>query len=175
MLVELAVRIPAGNGIVVDGDLAKPIGAGGLVLLAHGSGSRRSPRNRAVAAGLCDPGLGTLLWTCSPPTKRPSMPARGSFGSTSACSPAASKPPRRGWPTSPGPAPWRSEASGPAPAPPQRSSRRPAARHASVRSAWRLEIVPDATHLFEEPGCASLDEDYGPVAPEASARRLHDH
>jgi putative phosphoribosyl transferase len=44
-----------------------------------------------------------------------------------------------------------------------------------LRSALRLEIVPDATHLFEEPGCASLDEDYGPVAPEASARRLHDH
>jgi putative phosphoribosyl transferase len=62
MLVELAVRIPAGNGIVVDGDLAKPIGAGGLVLFAHGSdSSRRSPRDRAVAAGLCDPGLGTLL------------------------------------------------------------------------------------------------------------------
>jgi dienelactone hydrolase len=62
MLVELAVRIPAGNGIVVDGDLAKPIGAGGLALFAHGSdSSRRSPRDRAVAAGLCDPGLGTLL------------------------------------------------------------------------------------------------------------------
>jgi dienelactone hydrolase len=57
-----AVRIPVGDDIVVDGDLAVPDGAGGLVVFAHGSGSsRRSPRNRAVAAGLRERGLGTLL------------------------------------------------------------------------------------------------------------------
>src|SRR4051794_3445128 len=66
MPAEQAVRIPVGSDIVVDGDLAIPIGiplgAGGIVVFAHGSGSsRRSPRNRAVAAGLRDRGLGTLL------------------------------------------------------------------------------------------------------------------
>jgi len=46
----------------VDGDLAVPAGATGVVVFAHGSGSsRRSPRNRAVAADLRRRGLGTLL------------------------------------------------------------------------------------------------------------------
>src|SRR2546421_6356564 len=46
----------------VDGDLAVPAGAPGVVVFAHGSGSsRRSPRNRAVAADLRRRGLGTLL------------------------------------------------------------------------------------------------------------------
>lgn len=60
---ERAVRIPSGE-VVLDGDLAVPEGARGLVLFAHGSGSSRtSPRNRAVAAYLRDGGrLGTLLF-----------------------------------------------------------------------------------------------------------------
>jgi len=46
----------------LSGDLARPDAAAGMVLFAHGSGSsRRSPRNRAVAAGLNRAGLGTLL------------------------------------------------------------------------------------------------------------------
>ncbi|SNT58927.1 Dienelactone hydrolase [Actinomadura meyerae] len=46
----------------LDGDLAIPEGATGVVLFAHGSGSSRlSPRNRAVAEGLNAAGLGTLL------------------------------------------------------------------------------------------------------------------
>mgnify|MGYP001386738928 CR=1 FL=1 len=56
-----SVRIEAG-GIVLDGDLAVPPGARGVVLFAHGSGSgRHSPRNRAVAAALNDRGFATLL------------------------------------------------------------------------------------------------------------------
>ncbi|MEU8800630.1 dienelactone hydrolase family protein [Spirillospora sp. NPDC048819] len=46
----------------LPGDLALPDEPGGVVLFAHGSGSsRHSPRNRAVAAGLNEAGIGTLL------------------------------------------------------------------------------------------------------------------
>ena len=59
--VEAAVRVAAG-GVEVDGDLAVPPGARGVVLFAHGSGSSRfSPRNRAVARALQRVGLATLL------------------------------------------------------------------------------------------------------------------
>lgn len=55
------VRIPAGS-VTLDGDLAIPPGAAGLVVFAHGSGSgRRSPRNRAVAQVLHGGGIATLL------------------------------------------------------------------------------------------------------------------
>jgi putative phosphoribosyl transferase len=47
----------------LDGDLWVPGGAAGLVIFAHGSGSsRRSVRNRAVAASLNELGLATLLF-----------------------------------------------------------------------------------------------------------------
>jgi len=47
---------------VLEGDLAVPPGARGIVLFAHGSGSSRfSPRNRYVAGALRERGLGTLL------------------------------------------------------------------------------------------------------------------
>lgn len=55
------VRIPAGR-VTLDGDLAIPRGATGIVVFAHGSGSsRHSPRNRSVARVLQDAGLATLL------------------------------------------------------------------------------------------------------------------
>jgi len=48
--------------VSLPGDLALPDDPAGVVLFAHGSGSsRHSPRNRAVAAGLNDAGIGTLL------------------------------------------------------------------------------------------------------------------
>jgi putative phosphoribosyl transferase len=60
--VTTAVQVPAGPSGALDGDLAVPAGATGLVVFAHGSGSsRHSPRNRAVAADLQDAGLATLL------------------------------------------------------------------------------------------------------------------
>ncbi|QDY75378.1 phosphoribosyltransferase family protein [Streptomyces qinzhouensis] len=60
--VDAEVRIPAGAGRLT-GVLAVPPGATGIVLFAHGSGSsRHSPRNRRVAAGLGEAGLGTLLF-----------------------------------------------------------------------------------------------------------------
>lgn len=56
--VEIALR----GGVVLRGHLHLPVGAHGVVVFAHGSGSSRlSPRNRAVAHQLQAAGLGTLL------------------------------------------------------------------------------------------------------------------
>jgi putative phosphoribosyl transferase len=56
-----ALSIPVG-GVVLEGDVALPAPAAGVVLFAHGSGSsRHSPRNRYVAAMLQESGLATLL------------------------------------------------------------------------------------------------------------------
>ncbi len=61
MSTAVAVRIPAG-AVALDGDLAVPPDAAGVVLFAHGSGSsRQSPRNRYVADALHDAQLATLL------------------------------------------------------------------------------------------------------------------
>ncbi len=59
---EAVVQVPAGN-VLLEGNLAIPKGATGMVLFAHGSGSsRHSPRNRVVAQALRQAGLGTLLF-----------------------------------------------------------------------------------------------------------------
>jgi pimeloyl-ACP methyl ester carboxylesterase len=56
------VSIPV-DGVALDGELAIPDGAPGLVVFAHGSGSsRKSPRNTFVADVLREHGLGTLLF-----------------------------------------------------------------------------------------------------------------
>jgi len=56
------VRVPCG-GAILDGDLAIPEAASGIVLFVHGSGSsRHSPRNRQVAEHLQEGGLATLLF-----------------------------------------------------------------------------------------------------------------
>jgi putative phosphoribosyl transferase len=58
---EQLVHIPAGAA-AIEGALALPAAAAGLVLFAHGSGSsRHSPRNNYVARVLRERGLGTLL------------------------------------------------------------------------------------------------------------------
>jgi dienelactone hydrolase len=55
------VVVPVG-GARLEGDLAVPDGATGIVVFAHGSGSsRHSPRNRRVAGTLNQVGLATLL------------------------------------------------------------------------------------------------------------------
>lgn len=47
----------------LEGNLVVPVGATGIVVFAHGSGSsRHSPRNRSVARSLNGVGLGTLLF-----------------------------------------------------------------------------------------------------------------
>jgi putative phosphoribosyl transferase len=59
---EMTLVIPAG-GVELEGNLAIPAAARGLVLFAHGSGSsRRSSRNRFVARALRHRGFGTLLF-----------------------------------------------------------------------------------------------------------------
>jgi putative phosphoribosyl transferase len=56
------IAIPI-DGLVLEGTLAIPHRAAGLVMFAHGSGSsRHSPRNRHVAALLNERGLTTLLF-----------------------------------------------------------------------------------------------------------------
>jgi dienelactone hydrolase len=58
---ERQVRIASG-AVSLDGDLAIPSDARGVVLFAHGSGSsRHSSRNRYVAKELRRGGMGTLL------------------------------------------------------------------------------------------------------------------
>ena len=58
---EQSVRL-AIDSVTLEGNLAIPAGATGIVLFAHGSGSsRHSPRNRYVAEALREGGLATLL------------------------------------------------------------------------------------------------------------------
>jgi dienelactone hydrolase len=58
---ERLVQVPI-DSVALEGNLAVPPGAQGIVLFAHGSGSsRHSPRNRYVAGALQQGGLATLL------------------------------------------------------------------------------------------------------------------
>ena len=60
-MVDQLVEITAGS-VALEGNLAAPDRALGVVLFAHGSGSsRHSPRNRHVAQVLREAGLATLL------------------------------------------------------------------------------------------------------------------
>ncbi|HAM53793.1 MAG TPA: hydrolase [Nitrospiraceae bacterium] len=62
MVEEKSIKIPV-DGMKLDGILAIPKDASGLVIFAHGSGSSRlSPRNRFVAGILHKKGIGTLLF-----------------------------------------------------------------------------------------------------------------
>src|ERR671911_3190587 len=55
-------QIPSGQ-IMLEGELSVPVGATGVVLFAHGTGSsRHSPRNQFVARTIRDAGVGTLLF-----------------------------------------------------------------------------------------------------------------
>ena len=60
--IEEIVRIPA-DSVELEGVLALPKGARGIVAFAHGSGSSRfSPRNNFVASVLREQRMGTLLF-----------------------------------------------------------------------------------------------------------------
>ncbi|MFY9263845.1 MAG: phosphoribosyltransferase family protein [Solirubrobacterales bacterium] len=60
---ESEIEINAGSGIRLQGTLAVPADARGVVVFAHGSGSSRtSPRNRMVAELLNASGFATLLF-----------------------------------------------------------------------------------------------------------------
>jgi putative phosphoribosyl transferase len=192
-----AVRIESGPASL-DGDLALPRGARGVVLFAHGSGSsRHSSRNRYVAQELQRSALGTLLmdlltseeeavdartghlrfdigllaerlgaatdWLRADP--RTSRLAIGYFGASTgggaALVAAADRPADVGAVVSRGGRPDLAGAALPrVQAPtllivggrdePVIAMNRDAL--ARLRCEKRLEIVPGATHLFEEPG-----------------------
>lgn len=56
------IRVPLDRRTFLDGELAIPRNATGLVIFVHGSGSSRlSPRNRQVARALTEAGMATLL------------------------------------------------------------------------------------------------------------------
>lgn len=58
------------EGTPLQGELAIPPGAPGIVLFAHGSGSsRQSPRNRFVADMLTEAGIGALLFDLLTPAE----------------------------------------------------------------------------------------------------------
>jgi dienelactone hydrolase len=61
-MATIQIQVPV-RGVELEGELALPAKAPGLVLFAHGSGSsRHSPRNQYVAGILREAGLGTLLF-----------------------------------------------------------------------------------------------------------------
>ncbi|GAA4233777.1 dienelactone hydrolase family protein [Actinomadura meridiana] len=190
-------------GAALPGDLALPDEPGGVVLFAHGSGSsRHSPRNRAVATGLAEAGLGTLLfdlftaeederdartaelrfdidlltrrlvgaidWLAAAPETSgyPIGLFGASTGAAAALAAAAERPGRVGAVVSRGGRPdLAGDALGRVAAPvllivgardPQvlRLNEDAAGRLslAAGGAVHRLEVVPRATHLFEEPG-----------------------
>src|SRR5215207_6368449 len=77
--VEQPVRVQVGL-VRLDGDLATPAAAQGVVLFGHGSGSgRHSPRNRQVAAALGRAGFATLLLDLLTPAEEAADRASGQF------------------------------------------------------------------------------------------------
>lgn len=57
-----SVHVELGS-VTLEGEWCLPVGAPGMALFAHGSGSsRHSPRNQAVARALQESGIGTLLF-----------------------------------------------------------------------------------------------------------------
>ncbi len=192
------VRMDVTGDVTLDGFLAVPEGARGIVLFAHGSGSgRHSPRNQAVARTLRDGGLGTLLFDLLTPEeelidrrnaklrfdigllaarlgagaawveRQPALNGLkiGYFGSSTggaaALVAAADTPERCGAVVSRG---GRPDLAGPALASVRSPTLLVVGGHdepvldlnrqalAQLRCEKRLEVVPGATHLFEEPG-----------------------
>src|SRR6266498_1633555 len=165
MSVRTSVTVPAGTARLA-GDLAVPEGARGVVLFAHGSGrGRHSPRNRHVAAALGQAGLATRLLDRLAGDPRTSALPIGLFGASTGAAAAlvvaAERPLQIAAVVSRG---GRPDLAGPslglvrAPTLLVVGGRdrvvlelnRSAAEQLGVEH--RLEIVPEATHLFEEPG-----------------------
>ncbi|WP_329376809.1 phosphoribosyltransferase family protein [Streptomyces sp. NBC_01351] len=201
--VEVEVEVEVDRGALrLAGDLALPEAAGNtgnsgaVVMFAHGSGSsRRSPRNRAVAAALNRAGLGTLLFDLLTPSEEADRSnvfaveplagrlsdatrwlrstyapgAIGYFGASTGAAAAllaAARPDaeigavvsRGGRPDLAGP--WLGDVRAPTllivggrDTTVLELNRQ---AKAELRCENRLDVVPGATHLFEEPG--ALDE-----------------
>ena len=85
------VRIPCG-AVTLEGALAVPPGANGVVVFAHGSGSsRHSPRNQFVARVIRESGNGTLLFDLLSAEEETGTMSRGVCVSTSVCWRAGSR------------------------------------------------------------------------------------
>lgn len=178
-------------GVRLPGDLTVPEGSRALVVFAHGSGSsRKSPRNRFVAASLQSYGLSTLLFDLLSPTEdaEPSvrfdigllsnrlvMAVKGfedsfsiglfgaSTGAAAALEAAAWMPGSVGAVVSRGGRPDLAWDSLPKVAAPTLlivggwdtevlALNERALGHLAAGTEKRLEVVPEASHLFEEPG-----------------------
>jgi dienelactone hydrolase len=194
---EQPVVIEAG-GVALQGDMALPQPARGVVLFAHGSGSSRlSPRNRQVAGRLHDAGLATLLVDLLSASEEETDARTGHFrfdigllaerligaidwlareaetrdlplgcfgastGAGAALVAAAERPERVAAVVSRGGRPDLAGAALPRVVAPTLlivggNDRAVIALNEEARSRMtaptRLEIVPGATHLFEEPG-----------------------
>jgi pimeloyl-ACP methyl ester carboxylesterase len=195
------LTIPLGD-LALEGSLAIPEAAAGLVMFAHGSGSsRHSPRNRHVASLLHERHLATLLFDLLTPEEEridaidatlrfdvemlaerlveatDSIVARGharglpigyfggSTGAAAALIAAARRPARIAAVVSRGGRPDLARASLPSVQAPTLlivggadtwvlEANRDAA--AQMPAPHRVEVIPGASHLFEEPG--ALDE-----------------
>jgi hypothetical protein len=120
----------AADGVRLAGDLVVSSGARGVVVFAHGSGSGRvSPRNRAVAGVLNAGGLATLLLDLLTPEEKAVDRADGAPALRRHCADAAH---RRGNDIE--------------------VLRLNELARAALAGEARLEVVPGAGHLFEEPG-----------------------
>src|SRR6266545_1134013 len=153
MTPERDVQIPAGN-VSLPGDLTLPPEVSGLVIFAHGSGSsRRSPRNRLVAA---------TEWA-QEETRR--GPALGYFGASTGAAAAlwaaadlgtqvSAVVSRGGRPDLAGPR--LGEVTAPTLLIVGENDRQVLELNRDAQRALRcpneLVVVPRATHLFEEPG-----------------------
>jgi len=139
-------------GVTLDGDLAVPEGARGLVIFAHGSGSSRlSPRNRSVAGMLREAGLGTLLFDLLTPAEA-AIDARTAHLRFDIALLAARLV---------GVTDWVGAASEMKHLPVGYFGASTGAAAARMRHAVKeLVIIPGAGHLFEEPGAMEQVSDH---------------
>ncbi len=134
-LVMNEARVPAGRAML-DGNLTIVAQTKGLVLFAHGSGSsRHSPRNQFVARTLNDAGLATLLFDLLTSEEESvdvyTREHRFDIGLLAERLVYATK--------------WAKQQK-------QTKDLLNEQARAQMKCECKIEIVPGATHLFEEPG-----------------------
>lgn len=159
------IRIPA-EGVQLRGALDLPAHSRGLVLFAHGSGSsRHGPRNRRVARTLHEAGLGTLLFDLLTTDEERAAEITEHLRFDISFLAARLQPVAR----------WANDQDRTAAlrlgyfgSSTGAAAAFVAAAYAQLRAVKRLEIVPGATHLFEESGTLS-------TVAELAARWFVDH
>ena len=130
------VQIPAGSA-TLDGNLTTVDQTEAFVLFAHGSGSsRHSPRNQFVARTLNEAGLATLLFDLLTPEEVGAVVSRGG------------RPDLAGQALPKVKAPTLLIVGGEDHVVIELNEQ----ARAQMKCECKIEIVPGATHLFEEPG-----------------------